>query len=91
MQNRSETKTAFIIVFLSITSAFLAGGAIAWIGVRYAESHQKIITFISFIIGQSLMVVPLIAYLKFKKTPLLNSIRFKILKSSTIKLSLIHI
>ena len=85
MQNRSETKTAFIIVFLSIISAFLAGGVIAWLGVRYAESHQKIITFISFIIGQSLMVVPLIAYLKFKKTPLFNSIRFKVLQSSTIK------
>ena len=85
MKNISETKTAFVIVFLSIVSAFLAGGIISWFGMSYAESHQKIFTFVSFIIGQSLMVVPLIAYLKFKNLPLFNSIRFKILKLETIK------
>ena len=85
MKTTSEPKTAFIIVFLSILSAFLTGGVITWFGVSYAESHQKIITFISFIVGQSLMVVPLIVFLKFKKLPLFHSIRFKILKCSTIK------
>ena len=63
MKNISETKTAFIIVFLSIFSAFLMGSIITWLGVSYAESHQKIITFISFIVGQSLMVVPLIVFI----------------------------
>lgn len=85
MKTTSEPKTAFIIVFLSILSAFLAGGVITWFGVSYAESHQKIITFISFIIGQILMVVPLIVFLKFKKLPLFHSVRFKVLKFSTIK------
>ena len=37
--------------------------------MSYAESHQKIITFISFIVGQSLMVVPLIVFIKFKNLP----------------------
>tara|TARA_A100001011_G_scaffold46726_1_gene44167 strand:- start:166 stop:960 length:795 start_codon:yes stop_codon:yes gene_type:complete len=85
MKNISETKTAFIIVFVSIISAFLTGGVIAWLGASYASSHQKVITFVSFIIGQSLMVVPLITYLKFKRLPFFNSIRFKILKYSEIK------
>ena len=85
MKNISEIKTAFIIVFLSVISAFLGGGIITWLGMSYAESYQKIITFISFIIGQSLMVVPLILYLKFKKLSFFNSIRFKILKYNTIK------
>tara|TARA_Y100000816_G_C26016682_1_gene531736 strand:- start:204 stop:998 length:795 start_codon:yes stop_codon:yes gene_type:complete len=85
MKNISETRTAFIVVFISILSAFFVGGLITWFGVNYAESHQKIITFISFIIGQSLMVIPLIAYLKFKKKPFFNSIRFKILKYNRIK------
>ena len=84
MKNTSEIKTAFIIVSISIISAFLAGSIITWLGVNYAESHQKIITFVSFIIGQSLMVIPLVAYLKNKKLPLFNSIRFKILKYNTI-------
>ncbi len=85
MKNTSEVKTAFIIVFLSIISAFLAGGIITWLGSGYAQSYQKIITFISFIIGQSLMVVPLIFYLNIKKLPFFSSIRFKVLKLSTIK------
>jgi len=85
MKNISETKTAFIIVFLSIISAFLTGSIITWLGMSYAESHQKIITFISFIVGQSLMVVPLIVFIKFKNMPFFRSIRFKFLKYSTIK------
>jgi len=85
MKTTSEPKTAFIIVFLSILSAFLTGGVITWFGVSYAESHQKIITFISFIVGQVLMVIPLIVFLKFKKLPLFHSVRFKVLKYKTIK------
>ncbi|MFL3004607.1 MAG: lysostaphin resistance A-like protein [Candidatus Neomarinimicrobiota bacterium] len=85
MKTTSEPKTAFIIVFLSILSAFLTGGVITWFGVSYAESHQKIITFISFIVGQTFMIVPLIVFLKFKKLPLFHSVRFKVLKYSTIK------
>ncbi|MAI86990.1 MAG: hypothetical protein CMF99_07570 [Candidatus Marinimicrobia bacterium] len=85
MKTISEPKTAFIIVFLSILSAFLTGGAITWFGVSYAESHQKIITFISFIVGQTFMIVPLIVFLKFKKLPLFHSVRFKVLKYSKIR------
>ena len=85
MKYISDTKSAFIIVFLSIFSAFLAGGIVTWFGVSYGESHQKIITFISFIVGQSIMVVPLIIFLKFKKLPLFHSVRFKILEYGTIK------
>ena len=85
MKNISETKTAFTIVFLSISSAFLAGGAITWFGVSYPDSHQKIITFISFIVGQGLMIVPLIIFLKVKKLPFFHSVRFNILEYSTIK------
>ena len=85
MKTTSEPKTAFIIVFLSILSAFLAGGVITWFGMSYEESHQKIITFISFIVGQVLMVVPLIVFLKFKKLSFFHSVRFKVLKYSTIK------
>ena len=85
MKTTSEPKTAFIIVFLSILSAFFTGGVITWFGVSYAESHQKIITFISFIVGQTFMIVPLIVFLKFKKLPLFHSVRLKVLKYSTIK------
>ena len=85
MKKISETRTAFIIVFLSIISAFLTGGIITRLGMSYAESHRKIITFISFIVGQSLMVAPLIVFIKFKNLPFFDTIRFKFLKYSTIK------
>ncbi len=85
MKKILETKTAMVIVFLSISSAFLAGGFIAWLGTVYASPHQKLITFASFIVGQSLMVIPLICYLKYKNFPILSSIRFNTIKFCTIK------
>ena len=76
MKKTLETKTAILIVFLSISSAFLAGGFIASLGTFYAQSYQKLITFASFIVGQSLMVIPLICYLKYKNlsNPIINQI-----------------
>ena len=79
-----ETKIAFLIVFFSVTSAFLAGGIIASLGTLYTQSYQKLITFASFIVGQGLMVVPLVFYLKFKKLSIIDSIRFRTLKYKTI-------
>tara|TARA_B100000242_G_scaffold239151_1_gene179075 strand:- start:999 stop:1799 length:801 start_codon:yes stop_codon:yes gene_type:complete len=85
MKKILETKIAFLIVFFSITSAFLAGGVIASLGTLYAESYQKVITFVSFIVGQGLMMVPLVLYLKFKKLSIIDSIRFKTLEYRTIR------
>ena len=84
MKKTLETRIAFLIVFFSITSAFLAGGVIASLGSLYGASHQKVITFVSFIIGQGLMVVPLVIYLKFKKISIINSIRLKTLKYTAV-------
>ena len=84
MKKTLETRIAFLIVFFSITSAFLAGGVIASLGTFYAQSYQKVITFASFIVGQSLMVVPLVLYLKFKNLSIIDSVRFKTLKSTTV-------
>ena len=84
MKKTLETKNAFLIVFFSIASAFLAGAVIASLGTLYAQSYQKVITFASFIIGQGLMVAPLILYLRFKKLSIIDSIRFKTLRSTTI-------
>ena len=59
MKKTLDTKIAFLIVF-SQSLAFLAGGVIASLGTLYAQSYQKVITFTSFIVGQGLMVVPLV-------------------------------
>ena len=84
MKKTLDTKIAFLIVFCSITCAFLAGGVIASLGTLYAQSYQKVITFTSFIVGQGLMVVPLVFYLTFRKISIIDSIRFKTLKYTTV-------
>ena len=84
MKKTLQTKIAFLIVFFSITSAFLAGILIASLNTFYAKSYQELITFASFIIGQGLMVVPLVIYLKFKKLSIINSIRFNTLKHTIV-------
>ena len=83
MRNVFTVRTAFIIVSLSIVSAFITGGIVLWFGMRYAENHQKLFTFISFIVGQGLMMVPLIIYLKYKKlTVFINKTLNKLWSSS---------
>ena len=42
MRNMFTVRTAFIIVSLSIVSAFITGGIVLWFGMRYAENHQKL-------------------------------------------------
>ena len=84
MKKTLKTKIAFLIVFFSIVSAFLAGAIIASLGTLYAQSYQKVITFASFIIGQGLMVVPLFYYLRYKKLSIIDSIRIRPLKHKTV-------
>ena len=84
MGNMFKVRTAFIIVSLSIVSAFITGGIVLWFGMRYAENHQKLFTFISFIVGQGLMMVPLIIYLKYKNLPIFSSVRLKTIKYNTM-------
>ena len=70
-----KLKPAFIIVITSILTAFIAGGIVLWIGISYTETNQKSFTFLSFIIGQGFMILPLIFYLKYNKIPIISSIR----------------
>ena len=84
MRNVFTVRTAFLIVSLSIVSAFITGGIVLWFGMRYAENHQKLFTFISFIVGQGLMMVPLIIYLKYKNLPIFSSVRLKAIKYNTM-------
>ena len=84
MDNILRVKTAFIIVILSIVSAFSAGGLVMAIGsMSYLQQYQKYFIFLSFIVGQGFMIVPLIWYLKLKNIPIINSIRLKPIKYNT--------
>ena len=75
MNNTFSIRAAFGIVVVSILSAFLVGGIILGIGLSNPDSSQKFYTFISFIIGQGFMLVPLIWFLLSRKQPITQTLR----------------
>ena len=54
------------------------------IGLSSPEESQKNYTFISFIIGQSFMILPLILFLLSKKEPLIKRLRLNPVSTSTL-------
>ncbi len=87
MNYNFKPQAAFGIVFISIFSAFLSGGIIVGLGLYFPEYSQKTFTFISFIVGQSFMLIPLISFLISKKEPLIKRLRINNVSSETIKLT----
>lgn len=87
MNYNFKPHAAFAVVFISIFSAFLSGGIIVSLGLYFPEYSQKTFTFISFIVGQSFMLIPLIFFLISKKEPLINRLRINPVSSETIKLT----
>ena len=87
MNYNFKPQAAFAVVFISIFSAFLSGGIIVSLGLYFPEYSQKTFTFISFIVGQSFMLIPLISFLISKKEPLIKRLRINPVSSETIKLT----
>ena len=87
MNYNFKPQAAFAIVFISIFSAFLSGGIIIGLGLYFPEHSQKTFTFISFIVGQSFMLIPLIFFLISKKEPLIKRLRINPVSLETIKLT----
>jgi len=84
MHNSISIRAAFIIVIISILTAFLSGGLVLGIGLSNPEASQKIYTFISFIIGQGFMLLPLLLFLKLKNEPIIKTIRLNPIDLNTI-------
>lgn len=75
MNNTFSIRAAFGIVLVSIFSAFLVGGIILGIGLSFPDTSQKTYTFISFILGQGFMLVPLIWFLQKQNQPISQRLR----------------
>ena len=88
MNYNFKPQAAFAIVFISIFSAFLSGGIIVSIGLYFPEYSQKTFTFISFIVGQTFMLIPLIFFLILKKEPLTKRLRINRISIETIRLTI---
>ena len=83
MNNTFSIRAAFGIVVASILSAFIAGGMVLAIGLSNPDSPQKFYTFISFIVGQGFMLVPLLWFLNSRREPILQRLRLKPISSQT--------
>ena len=84
MKNTLTTQTAFGIVIASLFSAFFAGAIVMGVGLSNPEEPQQTYTFISFIIGQGFMLVPLLWFLRSRKEPIAERLRIRFISSDII-------
>jgi len=89
MNNVISIGAVFGIVVLSIISAFTVGGLIMGISASSPEQTDKLYIYISFFLGQGIILAPPIYYLTIKQKPILESLRIKIVSLDTIQYSLI--
>ena len=89
MNNVISIGAVFGIVILSVISAFTVGGIIMGISVSPPEQIDKLYIYISFFLGQGIILVPPLYYLNIKQRPVLESLRIKKVSLATIQYSLI--
>ena len=89
MHSKFSFRGVFFIVLISILGAFFSGGLIMAISLASSDKPDQLYTFISFIVGQGFMIIPLLWYINsknasFKKTIRLNPISSQILFSTVL-------
>ena len=89
MNNVISIGAVFGIVVLSIISAFTVGGLIMGISASSPEQTDKLYIYISFFLGQGIILVPPLYFLTIKQRPILESLRIKMVSLDTIQYSLI--
>ena len=89
MNNVISIGAVFGIVILSVVSAFTVGGMIMGISASSPEQVNKLYIYISFFLGQGVILVPPIYYLTIKKKPILQSLRINLVSIQTIQYSFI--
>jgi len=89
MNNVISIGAVFGIVILSIISAFTVGGLIMGISASSPEQTDKLYIYISFFLGQGIILVPPLYFLTIKQRPILESLRIKMVSLETIQYSFI--
>ena len=76
MNNNTLTiRTVFGVVLAWILSALFVGWLVMVIGLSTTETPSKSYTFLSVIIGQGFMLVPLLGFLKLRNEPIVERLR----------------
>jgi len=89
MNNVISIGAVFGIVILSVISAFTVGGLVIGISASSPEQTNKLYIYISFFLGQGIILVPPLYYLTIKNKPILQSLRINLVSIQTIQYSFI--
>ena len=89
MNNVMNIGAVFAIVILSVISAFMVSGIIMGASTSSPEKIEKLYLYISFFIGQGVILIPPIYFLTIKKQPIFESLRIKTVSLPTINSTLI--
>ena len=85
----NNAMSIFAIVILSVISAFAVSGIIMGISASSPDNVNKLYLYISFLIGQGVILIPPIYFLSIKEQPIFKSLRINIVSLKTIKNTLI--
>ncbi len=89
MSNLIGIRGVIGVVILSVISAFSVGGIIMGIFTSTPNQIDKIYLYLSFFLGQGVIILPPIYYLNFKKKSILDSFRIKPVSFNIIIYSII--
>lgn len=89
MNNVVSIGAVFGIVILSVISAFTLGGMIIGVSASSPEETDKLYIYISFFLGQGIILVPPVYFLTAKQKPILKSLRINLISIKTFKYSFI--
>ena len=89
MSNLIGIRGVIGVVILSVISAFLVGGIIMSIFYSTPNQTDKVYLYLSFFLGQGVIILPPIYYLNFKKKSISESFRIKPVSFNTIINSII--
>ena len=87
MNSSLKPKIALGVLFSSLFLSFFSGALVLGIGIYSNSLSEKSYTFLSFIIGQGFMLVPLLWFLKIRKEPVFKRLRIKPVKKETLVLT----
>ena len=89
MRNLIGIRGVIGVVILSVISAFLVGGIIMSIFSSMPNQTDKVCLYLSFFLGQGVIILPPIYYLNLKKKSIFDSFRIKPVSFNTIINSII--
>ena len=84
MENIVRIRDVIVVIILSVISSFCIGGIIIGMFSSSPNQTDKIYLYLSFLIGQTVIILPPIYYLNFKKKSIYDSLRLKPVSFDTL-------